>query len=168
MTSASSIGGVLEGRRTFGNIMKYVMMGTSSNFGNMFSMARGDAHPSVPADAPGADPGEQLPLRHLGVPDPLDSVDPRILDRPRRWDMSAIRNFMLVVGPVSSVFDFLTFYVHAPCVPRGGGLVPHRMVRGVARHAGAGHLRDPDPWKPAEIEAHAVLTATSLAVVGPP
>jgi Mg2+-importing ATPase len=103
--------GVLEGRRTFGNIMKYIMMGTSSNFGNMFSMAGASLLlPFLP----------MLPLQILlnnflydlsEVPIPLDSVDAEYLERPRRWDMRFIRNFMVVVGPVSSLFDFLTFYI---------------------------------------------------------
>jgi P-type Mg2+ transporter len=103
--------GVLEGRRTFGNIMKYVMMGTSSNFGNMFSMAGGTLIlPFLP----------MLPVQILvnnllydisEIPIPLDNVDREYLERPRHWNMSSIRNFMLVVGPVSSIFDFLTFWV---------------------------------------------------------
>ena len=103
--------GVVEGRRTFGNIMKYIMMGTSSNFGNMFSMAAASVFlPFLP----------MLPIQILlnnflydtsEVPIPLDRVDDDYLNRPRRWDMGFIRNFMLVVGPVSSAFDFLTFFL---------------------------------------------------------
>ena len=103
--------GVIEGRRTFGNIMKYIMMGTSSNFGNMFSMAGASlVLPFLP----------MLPLQILlnnflydisEVPIPLDQVDDDYLSRPHHWDMSFIRNFMLAVGPISSLFDFLTFYV---------------------------------------------------------
>jgi Mg2+-importing ATPase len=103
--------GVLEGRRTFGNIMKYIMMGTSSNFGNILSMAGASMFlPFLP----------MLPLQILlnnflydlsEVPIPLDNVDTEYLRRPRQWDMSFIRNFMVVVGPVSSLFDCLTFYV---------------------------------------------------------
>jgi P-type Mg2+ transporter len=103
--------GVLEGRRTFGNIMKYIMMGTSSNFGNMFSMAGASLFlpflPMLPT---------QILLNNLlydvsELPIPLDRVDDDYLSHPRHWDMKFIRNFMLVIGPVSSVFDFLTFYV---------------------------------------------------------
>jgi Mg2+-importing ATPase len=103
--------GVLEGRRTFGNIMKYIMMGTSSNFGNMFSMAGASLLlpflPMLPT---------QILLNNLlydvsELPIPLDRVDDDYLSHPRRWDMNFIRNFMLVIGPVSSLFDFLTFYV---------------------------------------------------------
>lgn len=103
--------GVLEGRRTFGNIMKYIMMGTSSNFGNMFSMAGASVWlpflPMLPT---------QILLNNFlydasEVPIPLDQVDEEFLREPRRWDMAFIRNFMLVIGPVSSLFDFLTFYL---------------------------------------------------------
>ena len=103
--------GILEGRRTFGNIMKYIMMGTSSNFGNMFSMAGAALFlPFLPMRP------VQILLNNFlydvsEVPIPMDSVDEDFIRRPRRWDMAFIRNFMLVVGPVSSLFDFLTFYV---------------------------------------------------------
>jgi Mg2+-importing ATPase len=103
--------GVLEGRRTFGNIMKYIMMGTSSNFGNMFSMAGAALFlpflPMLPT---------QILLNNIlydvsEVPIPLDQVDPEELRQPRVLDMNFIRDFMLVIGPISSAFDFLTFYV---------------------------------------------------------
>lgn len=103
--------GVLEGRRTFGNIMKYIMMGTSSNFGNMFSMAGAALFlpflPMLPT---------QILLNNIlydlsEVPIPLDEVDQEELRKPRVLDMNFIRNFMLVIGPISSMFDFLTFYV---------------------------------------------------------
>jgi Mg2+-importing ATPase len=103
--------GVVEGRRTFGNIMKYIMMGTSSNFGNMFSMAGATLFlpflPMLPV---------QILLNNLlydvsEIPIPLDSVDEEYLTQPRHWNMNFIRNFMLSVGPVSSFFDFLTFYI---------------------------------------------------------
>ncbi len=103
--------GILEGRRTFGNVMKYIMMATSSNFGNMFSMAGATLFlPFLP----------MLPLQILAnnllydiseIPLPLDTVDEEDLARPRRWDMDFIRNFMLRIGPISSLFDFLTFYL---------------------------------------------------------
>jgi Mg2+-importing ATPase len=103
--------GILEGRRTFGNIMKYIMMGTSSNFGNMFSMAGAALFlPFLPMRP------VQILLNNFlydvsEVPIPMDSVDEDFIRRPRRWDMAFIRNFMLAVGPVSSLFDFLTFWV---------------------------------------------------------
>jgi len=103
--------GVLEGRRTFGNIMKYIMMGTSSNFGNMFSMAGAALFlpflPMLPT---------QILLNNIlydisEMPIPLDKVDSVDIRTPRILDMKFIRNFMLMIGPISSAFDFLTFYV---------------------------------------------------------
>ena len=103
--------GVIEGRRTFGNIMKYIMMGTSSNFGNMFSMAGGTLFlpflPMLPT---------QILLNNMlydisEIPIPLDNVDEEYLTLPRQWDIGFVRKFMLIVGPISSIFDFLTFFV---------------------------------------------------------
>jgi len=103
--------GVMEGRRTFGNILKYIMMGTSSNFGNMFSMAGASLFlpflPMLPT---------QILLNNIlydisEIPIPLDEVDAEEIAKPRILDLNFIRNFMLVIGPISSVFDFLTFYV---------------------------------------------------------
>lgn len=103
--------GVIEGRRTFGNVMKYIMMGTSSNFGNMFSMAGGSLFlpflPMLPT---------QILLNNMlydisEIPIPLDNVDNEYLVRPRQWDINFVRKFMLIVGPISSLFDFLTFFV---------------------------------------------------------
>jgi len=103
--------GVLEGRRAFGNVMKYLLMGTSSNFGNMFSMAGAAVLlPFLP----------MLPtqillnnflydLAQLSIPS--DAVDAEFVKKPRRWDINLIRRFMLWVGPVSSLYDFLTFFV---------------------------------------------------------
>jgi Mg2+-importing ATPase len=101
--------GVREGRRTFANIQKYVMMGTSSNFGNMFSMAGAVLFlpflPMLPV---------QILLNNLlydvsEIAIPRDDVDQDMITQPRHWDIRFVRDFMLVMGPVSSVFDFLTF-----------------------------------------------------------
>jgi Mg2+-importing ATPase len=100
---------VREGRRTFANIQKYVMMGTSSNFGNMFSMAGAVLFlpflPMLPV---------QILLNNLlydvsEIAIPRDDVDQDMITQPRHWDIRFVRDFMLVMGPVSSVFDFLTF-----------------------------------------------------------
>jgi Mg2+-importing ATPase len=102
--------GILEGRRASGNMMKYLLMGTSSNFGNMFSMAAASVFlpflPMLPT---------QILLNNFlydlaQVTIPSDNVDDRYLRRPQRWDMRVIRDFMLGIGPISSIFDFLTFY----------------------------------------------------------
>jgi len=103
--------GVLEGRRTFSNILKYINMGTSSNFGNMFSMAGGALLlPFLPMRP------VQILLNNLlydvsEIAIPLDTVDEEYVRKPRQWDMKAIRSFMFVMGPISSLFDFLTFFV---------------------------------------------------------
>jgi Mg2+-importing ATPase len=103
--------GVLEGRKTFGNTMKYIMLGVSSNFGNMFSVAAAAVFltflPMLPV---------QILLNNLlydlsQSTITTDSVDEEYVERPKRWDISFIRNFMLFLGPVSSLFDFLTFFV---------------------------------------------------------
>ena len=103
--------GVMEGRRIFANTMKYVLMATSSNFGNMFSAAGASVFltflPMLPS---------QILLNNLlyntgQLVIPTDRVDPEALARPAAWDMKFIRRFMTVFGPVSSIFDFLTFWV---------------------------------------------------------
>ena len=101
--------GVIEGRKTFSNTMKYVFMATSANFGNMFSMALLSLFlpflPLLPT---------QVLLTNLFTDFPemtisSDSVDPELVASPRRWSIRFIRNFMLVFGLLSSLFDFLTF-----------------------------------------------------------
>jgi Mg2+-importing ATPase len=103
--------GILEGRKAFGNVMKYLLMGTSSNFGNMFSMAGASTFlpflPMLPT---------QILLNNFlydlsQITIPTDNVDEEFVRKPRHWDIGLIRRFMLYVGPISSVFDFLTFYV---------------------------------------------------------
>jgi P-type Mg2+ transporter len=103
--------GVMEGRRIFANTMKYVLMATSSNFGNMFSAAGASAFLSFLPMLP-----SQILLNNLlyntgQLVIPTDLVDREALARPAAWDMKFIRNFMSVFGPVSSIFDFLTFWV---------------------------------------------------------
>ena len=103
--------GVVGGRRIFANTMKYVFMGTSSNFGNMFSAAGASAFLSFLPMLP-----SQILLNNLlydtsQLAIPTDRVDDEQLARPAQWDTAAIRRFMLMFGPVSSVFDFLTFAV---------------------------------------------------------
>jgi len=103
--------GIIEGRKAFGNVMKYLLMGTSSNFGNMFSMAGASLFlpflPMLPT---------QILLNNLlydlaQITIPTDNVDETYLEKPQHWDITLVRNFMVFIGPISSVFDFLTFYV---------------------------------------------------------
>jgi Mg2+-importing ATPase len=103
--------GIVEGRRSFANIMKYIVMGTSSNFGNMFSMAAASLFlpflPMLPT---------QILLNNFlydlsQISVPSDNVDAALLHRPKRWQISFIRQFMMIIGPISSIYDFLTFGV---------------------------------------------------------
>jgi P-type Mg2+ transporter len=103
--------GIIEGRRASGNVLKYLLMDTSSNFGNMFSMAGASLFlPFLPMLS------TQILLNNFlydaaQIAIPTDNVDEAYLRGPQRWDMRLIRNFMIFVGPISSVYDFLTFYV---------------------------------------------------------
>ena len=104
-------GGVLAGRRAFGNVTKYLLMGTSSNFGNMLSMAVASLLlpflPMLPT---------QILLNNLlydvsQLTIPTDRVDDAWLRKPHRSDVALVRRFMVFIGPISSLFDFLTFFV---------------------------------------------------------
>ncbi len=103
--------GVIEGRRTFGNIVKYIKMAASGNFGNMISVIAASIFlPFLP----------MLPVQilvqnllcdfsQLGIP--FDSVDKEYIKKPRKWDTTSIRSFMTFMGPLSSVFDILCYAV---------------------------------------------------------
>jgi P-type Mg2+ transporter len=102
--------GIVAGRRSFGNVLKYLLMGTSSNFGNMFSMAGAAVFlpflPMLPT---------QILLNNFlydfaQITIPTDNIDPVYVQQPQRWNIGLIRRFMLVIGPVSSVYDFITFF----------------------------------------------------------
>ena len=102
--------GVLEGRRVFGNIFKYIKMGASSNFGNMFSMTGASFFPFLPMYP------IQIILNNFlydisQVAIPSDDVDEEYLLKSRSWNVDYIKKFMMVFGPLSSVFDYLTFGV---------------------------------------------------------
>jgi Mg2+-importing ATPase len=103
--------GVMEGRRVFGNIIKYIKMAASSNFGNMFSVLGGSLFlPFIP----------MLPIQVLTnnllydfsqTAIPTDNVDSEWLKKPRKWDISGIRRFILYIGPISSIFDYATYFI---------------------------------------------------------
>jgi Mg2+-importing ATPase len=103
--------GVLEGRKVFANILKYVRMGASSNFGNMFSVLGASAFlPFLPMEP------KQILTNNLlydfsQVPIPGDNVDPEQIARPRPWQMGEIARFILFVGPCSSIFDYTTYFM---------------------------------------------------------
>jgi P-type Mg2+ transporter len=103
--------GVLEGRKVFANIVKYIRMGASSNFGNMFSVLGASAFlPFLPM-APIQILTNNLLYDFSQVPIPADAVDPEQVARPRPWKIAEIRRFILFVGPISSIFDYTTFAV---------------------------------------------------------
>jgi Mg2+-importing ATPase len=158
--------GIVEGRKAFGNVMKYLLMGTSSNFGNVLSMAVASLFlpflPMLPT---------QILLNNLlydlaQIAIPTDNVDESYLQKPQRWNIGLIRNFMLYIGPVSSVFDFLTFYVllhvfHASETQFHTGwfvesLMTQTLVLFVIRTA----------KNPLQSRPSGLLIATCLAVVG--
>ncbi len=103
--------GVLEGRRVFGNIIKYIKMAASSNFGNMFSVVGASVFlPFLP----------MLPIQVLinnllydfsQTTIPTDEVDADWLIKPRKWEIGEIQRFILFIGPISSIFDYLTFFI---------------------------------------------------------
>ena len=156
---------VLEGRRTFGNILKYILMGTSSNFGNMFSMAGAVLFlpflPMLPT---------QILLNNIlydlsELPIPFDAVDAEDIAQPRVMDMGLIQRFMFTIGPVSSLFDFITFAVLLKLFDAGEALFQtgwfveslctQVLVIFVIRTRG----------NPLRSRPHPMLTATSLAIV---
>ncbi|MGH8320492.1 MAG: magnesium-translocating P-type ATPase [Gammaproteobacteria bacterium] len=101
--------GVLEGRRVFGNIIKYIKMSASSNFGNMFSVLGASIFlPFLPM-APIQILVNNLLYDFSQTTIPTDNVDPEYLQKPRQWDLRNIGWYMVVIGPISSVFDYITF-----------------------------------------------------------
>ncbi|MCX6633543.1 MAG: magnesium-translocating P-type ATPase [Acidobacteria bacterium] len=166
--------GIVEGRRCFANIMKYIVMGTSSNFGNMFSMAAASLFlpflPMLPT---------QILLNNFlydtsQISIPSDNVDPALLHRPKRWQISFIRQFMMIIGPISSIYDFLTFGVllwvfhastNAPLFHTGWfveSLATQTLVVFVIRTAG-----NPFKSRPSRPLLIAVLTVVAIAGVLP-
>jgi Mg2+-importing ATPase len=155
---------VIEGRRTFGNVMKYIMMGSSSNFGNMFSMAGAAVFlpflPMLPT---------QILLNNIlydlsELAIPFDFVDQAELSKPHQLDIQQVKHFMWIMGPISSVFDFLTFglliwiFEANEALFQTGWFVESMctqiMVIFVIRTRG----------NPLKSRAHPLLTMTSIAV----
>ena len=158
--------GILAGRRASGNMMKYLLMGSSSNFGNVFSMAAASVFlpflPMLPT---------QILLNNFlydvaQITIPTDNVDESYLRSPQHWSMNVIRDFMLFIGPISSLFDFLTFYVLLRCFHAGEAmfhsgwfvesLATQTLVLFVIRTMG-------NPFRSRPSRA---LTITTLAVAG--
>ena len=134
--------GVLEGRRVFGNIVKYIKMAASSNFGNMFSVVGASAFlPFLP----------MLPIQVLTnnllydfsqTTIPTDQVDAEWLIKPRQWTIGKILRFILFIGPISSIFDYLTFFMmlyifdcwHNPALFRTGWFVESLFTQTLIIH----------------------------------
>jgi Mg2+-importing ATPase len=104
-------GGVMEGRKVFANIIKYIRMGASSNFGNMFSVLGASAFlPFIPM-APIQILSNNMLYDFSQIPIPTDLVDEEQVAHPRPWNIGEIRRFILWIGPISSIFDYTTFFV---------------------------------------------------------
>ncbi|MFA5163554.1 MAG: magnesium-translocating P-type ATPase [Patescibacteria group bacterium] len=159
--------GVIEGRKTFGNTMKYLMMGLSSNFGNMFSMIGATIFlPFFPMTA-----GQILfnnflyDVSQLSIPS--DRVDQEYLIKPKHWDIRFIKRYMIVFGPISSLFDFLTFFLLYKIFALSGGafqagwfiesLATQTLVIYIIRTKKIPFLQSAPSW---------ALVSTTLAAVG--
>ena len=124
--------GVEQGRKTFGNTLKYISITTSANFGNMISMAVASLLlPFLPLLA------KQILLNNFLSDIPAmtigsDNVDRELIQRPRHWDIKSLRRFMVIFGSISSLFDFLTFGILLWAFNADAGAVPHRLVRRIA------------------------------------
>ena len=103
--------GVLEGRKVFINILKYIRMGASSNFGNMFSWLGASAFLPYPPMLAIQVLANNLLYDFSQVAIPTDNVNVKMLAKPQPWDMGDITRFILFIGPVSSIFDYTTFFV---------------------------------------------------------
>ena len=103
--------GILEGRKVFGNIIKYIKMGASSNFGNMFSyLGSSFMLKFLPMEPIQVLVNNLLyDVSQVGIP--LDNVDAEYTEKPRRWNIRSIQNFMFFIGPISSIFDYATFFL---------------------------------------------------------
>ena len=163
--------GVLEGRKVFSNVLKYIRMGASSNFGNMFSVLGASALlPFVPM-APLQVLTNNLLYDFSQVPIPTDNVDPEQIGRPRPWDIGEIARFILAIGPVSSIFDYTTYAVmyflfgantpaHAALFQTGWfveSLMTQTLIIHVIRTNKIPFLQSRPSWP---------LVATTLAVMG--
>lgn len=134
--------GVLGGRKVFGNIIKYIKMGASSNFGNMFSVLGGSLFlPFLPM-APIQILTNNLlyDISQIGIP--TDNVDKEYLEKPRKWNIENIQRFMIFIGPISSIFDYLTFFTmlfifrawHAPALFQTGWFVESLLTQTLIVH----------------------------------
>ena len=138
-------GGVTEGRKVFANILKYIRMGASSNFGNMFSVVGASAFlPFLPM-APIQVLTNNLLYDFSQVPIPTDAVDEEQVSRPRPWNIGEIKRFIFFIGPISSIFDYTTFFVMLwvfKCWdPSRASRISDGLVRRIANDPNAHHSR---------------------------
>jgi Mg2+-importing ATPase len=163
--------GVIEGRKVFGNITKYIKMGASSNFGNMFSVLGASIFlPFLPMTA------IQVLTNNLlydfsQTTIPTDNVDAEYLAVPRRWDIGNMSKFVLVIGPISSIFDYVTFFVmlgvfHAwdqPALFQTGWFVESLLTQTLIIHI----IRTTKvPFFESRASAPVIATSLAIAAVG--
>lgn len=163
--------GVSEGRRVFGNIIKYIRMAASSNFGNMLSVVGASAFlPFLP----------MLPIQVLTnnllydfsqTTIPTDNVDTDWLIKPRKWRIADIRRFILFIGPVSSFFDYLTFFIlwhffnawHNPAIFHTGWFVESIFTQSLIIHV----IRtNKIPFIQSRASWPLIITSVSIAIIG--
>ncbi len=172
------IEGVVEGRRTFANTFKYLMMALSSNFGNMFSMPIASVFlPFLPMTAP------QILLNNLlydssQLAIPFDNVEKEFLARPKKFDIGFMKKFMIIFGPLSSCFDFVTFGVLFFVLRAAGGafqtgwflesIATQTFVVGIIRNRGR-FWKTPPSWELAASTVAAVVVAWIIpySLLGP-
>ncbi len=170
--------GVLEGRRVFGNIIKYIKMAASSNFGNMFSVVGASAFlPFLP----------MLPIQVLTnnllydfsqTTIPTDQVDAEWLTKPRKWEIDRILRFILFIGPISSIFDYVTFFMmlkvfnawHNPALFHTGwfieSLFTQTLIIHVIRTNKIPFIQSRASW-PLMLTSVLIVTAGALLTVSP-
>ena len=163
--------GVIEGRKIFGNITKYIKMGASSNFGNMFSVLGASLFlPFLPM-APIQVLTNNLLYDFSQTTIPTDNVDEEYIAAPRRWDISNIFKFMVFIGPISSIFDYATYAMMLFVFDAWtqSFAVSDRMVRGIAAHADAHHPHHPHgkiPFIESRASPALITTTIIICVVG--
>ena len=144
--------GVLEGRKVFVNILKYIRMGASSNFGNMFSVLGASAFLPYQPMLPIQILTNNLLYDFSQVAIPTDNVNVNLIAKPQPWDMGEITRFILFIGPVSSIFDYTTFFVMLYLFhcwqPSGRGPLSYRLVCRIAHDPDPHHPRHPHPADP--------------------
>ena len=161
--------GVIEGRKVFGNVVKYIRMGASSNFGNMFSVLGASAWlPFLPM-APVQVLTNNLLYDFSQTAIPTDNVDEEYLAKPRRWEIGNIGRYMLFIGPISSVFDYATylvmyFFFHATTLAQASLFQTGWFVESIISQTLIIHVIRTPRLAFIESRASAALTLTTLVV----